>query len=151
MSFWTLKLHLWHSWIAARKGDYVPPDPVSAGAIAATVRRGVHHLRQDLLQDGVCYHAYSHARDTAMGATALAVLALLAAGVPADDPAIVKAIDTTMLVFDRGGRPGLKAFPKRWETYSLAILAMALKRLDRERTKDALLAVQGRHNIDRSR
>ncbi len=135
---------LWHAWIQGRSDTFRLPDPVSPGSIRAAVLRGIRFLRADLGADGVCYHAHGDNGDSAFGATALVIHALRASGVGADDPAIRKGLDTTLLLFDRTGRPGLRPFSVRWETYGLALLAMALHDLDDTKYREPLLVVRDR-------
>jgi len=122
---------IWRSWIAARRERYEPPPPLSAGELRAAVVRGARFLKADLLDDGAAPWSADPHRHWLAGSTAMAVLGLRAAGAPADDPAIRKAVRSTLLVFDRRGRPGLPAFPARgYETYQYAVLAMALCEVD---------------------
>ncbi|MHC4861234.1 MAG: hypothetical protein ACYTDY_14215, partial [Planctomycetota bacterium] len=134
---------MWESWVEARRESYVPPEDLSPGMIGAAVARAVRYLRRDLLRDGRC--TYTKNRDqSAVGATALALLALEAADVPRDDAAFEKALPETLLVFGRDGTPGLPTIARRYETYSLALLAMALQALDAEKYRGPLEAVAGR-------
>ncbi len=130
---------LWRSWIAAKSERYKPPDPVAPGLVAAAVLRGVHFLRKDLLDDGICtYRKMAHP-----GATALAVAALRASGVKKDDPAITKALNVSIL-------PDEKFAPKnvfpRWQdhTYTIALLIMALEAVDGGTYKNKIQALANR-------
>jgi hypothetical protein len=135
---------LWHSWIEGRGAAYEPPDPVSPGGVRAAVLRGVRSLRRDLETDGRAVHAYEHAGDTAVGATALAIEALLAAGLPPGDPVLHRAVEITLVVRDSRGRAALAPVPRRYETYSLALLAGALGRTGSPDFRGALEAARDR-------
>ncbi len=142
---------LWRSWVAARRGRYKRPDIMSPGIVAAAIVRGMDVLRADLLADGYCSYREDDrgAEDasTRTGATGLAVLALRAAGVPADDPAIRKALATTLVPDEapdarkgkrkRGkSRRAARLHPSerdRNHTYAISILAMALASVDAKR------------------
>ena len=132
---------LWCSWIAAAKDRYQAPPAFTPGCVAAAVARAVHYLRQDLLDDGLAIWPGWEPDAARVGSTALAVLALRAARVPPNDPAIRKAIETTLLRFDRGGRPSLPRLPDGKQTYSLGLLAMALKATDADVYRRPLQAI----------
>lgn len=122
---------IWRSWVAARRDRPLAPDPASPGAIAAAVARGARFLCRDLAAEGRCLWLGNQGDDTAIGSTALAVLALRAAGVPAGDPAIAKALEATLLVPGRrGGPPGLPEIPKASEVYNASLLVLALHAVD---------------------
>ena len=129
----------WQSWIDGRSG-YTKPTPTSPGAIEAAIVRARAYLHRDLAPDGISVWRRGSAE---VGSTALVVLALRAAGVPADDPAIEKAIRTRLLVFGRGDRPGLPQL-KGSETYCLSLLAMALQAVDSKRFTEPLIAIRDR-------
>jgi hypothetical protein len=44
---------VWRSWIATAEESYEAPPAYNKGVVAAAVARAVHHLRQDLLDDGL--------------------------------------------------------------------------------------------------
>ncbi|MHC4817604.1 MAG: hypothetical protein ACYTF8_06090 [Planctomycetota bacterium] len=135
---------LWVSWIAARRDRYEIPPEDSAGAVAAAVFCGVDYLRADLLADGASVYQRSPGNATyTTGATALTILALCAAGVPKDDPAIVKALRTSILKEDKGGVWILH--PQRVHgTYVVSLVAMALAELDGEEHRHRIQALANR-------
>ncbi|MCZ6571693.1 MAG: hypothetical protein O7C98_00830 [Planctomycetota bacterium] len=119
----------WRSWLVAHRGDWKPPGPTAPGRIALAVHFGVQFLRQDLLEDGACLWPSSDYIPCTVGATALAVYTLRAAGVPAGDPAIRKALKETLLTVQPPRPPGL---PRGLEdyTYAVSLLTMALVSVD---------------------
>ena len=131
---------IWRSWIDGRT-FYEPPPPVSEGAVEAAVLRAAHYLTQDLADDG---KALWQRGQSEVGSTALAVLALRAAGVPAKHPAIEEAIRTTLLAFGKGDRPGVPEVGSKREVYNLSLLAMALAAVDGKRYTAPLLAIRDR-------
>lgn len=136
---------LWFSWIAARHDRYEVPTADSDGAVAAAVFRGADFLRKDLLEDGASIYARSGAGASSQttGATALTILALRAAGVPDDDPAIVKALHTSILKEDKGGQWILH--PQRVRgTYVVSLVAMALAELDVEKHRYRIQSLANR-------
>lgn len=136
---------LWESWIAASGASHRPPPAVSEGRIAAAVIRGARALRRDLLEDGRCIWSADPDGHWAVGATALAVLALRAAGDPRDHPAIEAALRKTLLVPGTGGPPALPEIRDRgYETYCLALLAIALADLDPKAYRIPLAALHRR-------
>jgi hypothetical protein len=135
----------WRSWMASHKDRHEPPPKLSPGRIAAAVVRGARHLRRDLMDDGRCVWPPDPNGPTAVGATGMAVLGLIAAGHPKDHPAIEKGVRTTLLVFDRQGNASLPAMGNRKrETYVLSILAMALCEVDAKRFQVPLNALRSR-------
>jgi hypothetical protein len=136
---------LWRSWIAAQRDRYERPPDASEGRIAAAVLRGARILRQDLLDDGRSLWSAGREAEAAIGATALSVLALRAAGYPGSHPAIEKALRSTLLVFGKGGPPALPGLEDRErETYCLSLLAMALAELDPDAYRVPLEALRQR-------
>jgi len=132
---------LWRSWISAKRGNYEPPPASAPGPVAAAILRGRDFLRRDLMEDGACEWPSSPEWPGArVGATALAVYALRAAGVPADDPAIEKAVQETLVVVPASGPPALRDDLEGY-TYALSMLAMALHAVDAERFHVALAAL----------
>ena len=127
----------WLSWIRGRKAFYEPPAPVSDGVIEAAILRGAHYLLADLDADG---KAIWRPGQSEVGSTALAVIAVRAAGTPANHPAIQKALSTTLL------RPNgeLPALDGKHEVYSLALLARALTDLDARRHARVLAQIRDR-------
>jgi len=123
---------IWNSWIAARRKTYEIPEDDSDGRIAAAVILGAEFLRRDLLHDGKSTMAERRggSEHHAVGATALSVLALLAAGAPPDDPAIVKAVETTLLTRNEQGQMVL-AEQARSHTYTCSLVLMAFAALDK--------------------
>jgi hypothetical protein len=84
-----------------------------------------------VLEDGVAtWPANPDWPGTRVGATALAVLALRAAGLPKEDAAIQKALRTTLLVWPAAGEPALRDDLDGY-TYALSLLAMTLESVDR--------------------
>ncbi|MHC4491499.1 MAG: prenyltransferase/squalene oxidase repeat-containing protein [Planctomycetota bacterium] len=135
---------LWVSWIAARQDRYEIPREDSDGAVAAAVLRGVDYLREDLLADGASvYKRAPQYPEYTTGATALTILALRAAGVPKDDPAIVKALETSILKEDVGGEWILHPQPVHG-TYVISLVAMALAELDREEHRHRIQSLANR-------
>ncbi len=124
---------IWNSWIAARRDTYEIPEDDSDGRIAAAVVLGAEFLRRDLLDDGRSAMAERRggAEHHAVGATALSVLALLAAGAPADDPAIVKAVETTFFTRNEQGQRVLAEQARR-HTYTSSLVLMAFAALDKK-------------------
>jgi len=124
---------IWNSWIAARRNTYEIPEDDSDGRIAAAVILGAEFLRRDLLDDGKSAMAERRggSEHHAVGATALSVLALLAAGAPADDPAIVKAVETTLLTRNEQGQLVLAEQARR-HTYTGSLVLMAFAALDKK-------------------
>ena len=122
---------LWRSWMAAQADVYEPPDLASPGIIAAAVIRGRTFLIEDLREDGACvWPTNVDWPGCRIGATALAVNALRVSGVPGSDPVIRKAIRTTLL---RDGI-ALRGDMERY-TYALALLSLALTKVDRVQFK----------------
>ncbi|MHC4222576.1 MAG: prenyltransferase/squalene oxidase repeat-containing protein [Planctomycetota bacterium] len=122
---------LWRSWAAAKRDSYEAPHLSAPGVVAAAIQRGVAFLRRDLLEDGASvWPMNSEWPGCRVGATALVVYALRAADVPADDKALRKALDVTLLVPDAsGGQPALRGDLEGY-TYALCLLAMALSSVD---------------------
>ncbi len=115
---------LWRSWISAKRDNYKKPVLSAPGVVAAAIDRGAKFLRADLLKDGRAeWPSFPDSPETVVGATGLAVYALRAAGVPADDPAIRKALEKTLL--PGGALPGVRRY-----TYALSMLTLALKSVD---------------------
>jgi hypothetical protein len=136
---------VWRSWMAASAKGHEPAKPLSDGHLAAAVVRAARFLRADLADDGVAIWSADTGRYWTVGSTAMAVLALRAAGYKRSHPAIEKAVRTTLLQFGPRGKPSLPAFRARgYETYSLAVLAMALCELDPKRYRVPLAALQKR-------
>jgi hypothetical protein len=143
------KLHadadIWRSWIAGYRDRYARPEPASPGEIAAAIVRGARFLRRDLADDGCALLSYDHDRHHVIGSTALAVLALRAADCPATHPVIAKAVETTLLAFDKAGAPALRPIQERSrETYVLSLLAIALCDLDPARYRVPIEALRQR-------
>jgi hypothetical protein len=115
---------LWKSWIAARHKSYEIPAADSPGRIAAGILLGADFLRADLLADGQSTQNGRHE----VGATALSILALRAAGVPAEDEAIQKALTTT--IFTPAGALDDEALR---HNYTCSITIMALAAVDAEK------------------
>ncbi|MFI5403978.1 MAG: hypothetical protein ACHQ1G_13650, partial [Planctomycetota bacterium] len=143
------KLHadadVWRSWIAGNRDRYARPEGASPGEIAAGILRGARFLRNDLADDGRALLPYDGSGHHAIGSTALAVLALRAADCPATDPAIAKAVETTLLAFDKSGAPALRPIEERSrETYILSLLAIALCDLDPARYRVPIEALRQR-------
>lgn len=78
----------WLGFLAFAAGAQAQNAP-SETRIKAAIQKGVAFLKESQLQNGQWAYAFNH--DHALGITALAGLALMENGVPADDPAIVKA------------------------------------------------------------
>jgi hypothetical protein len=134
---------LWHSWISAKKDEYKAPPISSQGAATAAIMRGVEFLKKDLLEDGAAVWPMSPDwPGTRVGATALVVYALRAAGVPKTDPAIRKAVGTTLLS-TQSGIAGLRSDLDRY-TYALSLLALALHAVDPQKYADELKTVAKR-------
>jgi len=127
---------LWRSWITARQSRYQPPHLGAPGPVAAAILRGRRFLRQDLLEDGMSIWPTSPEwPGTQVGATALSVLALRVAGIPAKDEAIRTAWNATL--FHSGGLRGdLEGY-----TYALSLLAMTIEAVDRTKHKTLLEAI----------
>ena len=123
---------IWSSWIAARRDNYRIPEDDSAGRVAAAVIRGAEFLRADLLDDGksTMSDRDGGAGRYPVGATALSVLALLAAGAPPDDPAIVKAVENTLFTPNEQGEMTLPE-RARTHTYTCSLLLMAFAAIDK--------------------
>ncbi len=116
----------WNSWIAAKRGGYAVPGFDEPGVVAAAILRGSAFLKADLAADGRCvWPQNSEWPGCVVGATALGVYALRAAGLPADDPVLRQAVQETLLVDGRGMREDLEGY-----TYALSLLAMALEAMD---------------------
>jgi len=123
---------IWASWLTAKRANYKPPTVSDPGPVTAAILRGRAALRQDLFEDGVTtWPGNPDWPGTRVGATALAVYALRAAGLPKDDAAIQKALKTTLLVWPASGEPALRDDLDGY-TYALSLLAMALESVDRE-------------------
>jgi len=136
---------LWRSWIAGNADRYARPGPASPGEISAAIVRGARYLRRDLLDDGRALWIKDPDGHHAIGSTALAVIALRAAEYPPNHAAIAKALETTLLVFDRGGSPALRPLEHRdRETYVLSLLAIALCELDAARYRVPIEALRQR-------
>jgi len=121
---------IWRSWITANPTLPPPPGKTSQGLVAAAVLRGVRYLKRDLARDGLCvWKPTRNLNAKVIGATALAVVALRASGVPKEDPVLRKAVHETLLF---GSGPG--AYSLRPElggyVYGLSLVAMALSRMD---------------------
>ena len=101
------------------------------GPVTAAILRGRAALRQELFEDGVAtWPQNPDWPGTRVGATALAVLALRAAGLPKDDAAVQRALRTTLLVYPKEGEPSMRDDLDGY-TYALSLLAMALESVDR--------------------
>ena len=135
---------IWRSWIAAQRDRFKPAAQPTPGAIAAAILRGREYLRARLLATGNCRWTRASSETATMGATALALLALHAAGLGRDDAAIERALRETLLLFDKRDRPGLREIPKEYETYNASLLAMALATLDAERYRPLLETLRSR-------
>ncbi|MHC4846937.1 MAG: LamG-like jellyroll fold domain-containing protein [Planctomycetota bacterium] len=136
---------VWRSWMAAKAKNHEPAQLLSDGHIAAAVVRATRFLRADLLADGMAIWSADTGHHWKVGSTALAVLALRAAGYKASHPAIEKAVKTTLLQFGPRGKPALPAFPARgYETYQFSVLALALCELDPKRYRVPLAAIHKR-------
>lgn len=136
---------LWRSWIAGNRDRYERPPAASPGEIAAAIVRGVRLLRRDLAEDGRALLVSDRDGHHVIGSTALAVLALRAADCPATHPAIAKAVETTLLAFDKEGAPALRPLEERGrETYVLSLLAIALAEIDPARYRVPIEALRQR-------
>lgn len=125
---------LWKSWIAAKKDSYEAPGPDAPGVAAAAIMRGAEFLQKDLLDDGASVWPQNEEwPGIRVGATALSVYALRAAGVPASDPAIQKALHKTLLLSE-GGVTSMRGDLQRY-TYALSLLALALHAVDAKANK----------------
>ena len=82
-------------------------------AVEAAIKKGAEYVRQQQLQDG-CWEG----RDHRLGETALAGLALLAAGFPANSPPVMAAA--------QGVR---RLVPTNWKTYEVSLAVMFLDQL----------------------
>ncbi|MHC4931128.1 MAG: LamG-like jellyroll fold domain-containing protein, partial [Planctomycetota bacterium] len=132
----------WRSWIEAHAGRYTPPGPASPGGVAAAVARAARYLRADLLDDGRCLWMKDRHGEQAVGSTSMVVLALRAAGYPARDEAIEKAIRETLLIHGTDGTTGL---PKtKNPTYCYSLLAMALQAVNANRFREPLQGISYR-------
>jgi hypothetical protein len=137
---------LWRSWIAARRDRYEMPDALSDGSVAAAVVRGAAYLRRQLLRYGSCVYGEGTedvSPRRAIGATALAIKALRAAGVPSSDPAIVRAIEETILTRNRHGQLVLNRDGKD-NNYVAALMVIALASVDAKRYRSEIQALAGR-------
>ncbi len=122
---------IWRSWVTSKQGAYKPPAVSDPGPVTAAILRGRAALRQEVLEDGVAtWPQNPDWPGTRVGATALAVLALRAAGVPKEDAAIQRALKTTLLVWPKEGEPSMRDDLDGY-TYALSLLAMALESVDR--------------------
>ena len=134
---------LWLSWVSAKQGAYEPPLVSDPGPVAAAIIRGRKWLRAHVLENGgaAIYPAHPDWPGTRVGATALAVYALRAAGVPRDDEAIRLAMRKTLLIVPVVGEPALRDDLDGY-TYALSLLAMALESVDREGLKTVKEAIR---------
>ena len=82
-------------------------------AVEAAIKTGAEYVRQQQLQDG-CWEGRGHR----LGETALAGLALLAAGFPANSPPVMAAA--------QGVR---RLVPANWKTYEVSLAVMFLDQL----------------------
>lgn len=136
---------VWLSWITSYRTRYEAPPPLSPGELQAAVVRGARWLAKDLLAHGHTFWAAEGRANSDQGGTALAVLALRAAGYKRGHPAIDKALKETLLLFGKRGRAALRPLAGRArETYNLALLAMALCELDTTRYRVPLQALHKR-------
>lgn len=100
--------------------------PVDNDQVVAAIERGASYLKSTQRQDGSWPY---EKREHVQGATALAVLALSEAGVPADDPTIVKGLQYVLS----------KPFS---ETYNAGCAAMAFVSVDPGRYIKGLAAAR---------
>ncbi|MDH3592272.1 MAG: terpene cyclase/mutase family protein, partial [Planctomycetota bacterium] len=117
---------LWRSWISAKRATYKSPGAGDAGPVAAAILRARAYIRKDLLEDSACVWPTSPDWPaTRVGATALAIYALKAAGLASSDKAIQQALTETVIPAGamRGDIEGY--------TYALSMIAMALEAVDR--------------------
>ena len=127
----------WRSWLAAKKNAYEPPHHSAPGVVAAAILRGREFLKKDLDEDGACVWPVSPEwPGTRVGATALAVVALRAAGVSKDDPVFARAIEKTLLVV-QGDAIAMRSDLDGY-TYALSMLALALHSVDAKKYKPQL-------------
>jgi hypothetical protein len=133
----------WKSWLGAKRNTYEAPPLSAPGVATAAILRGVKFLRGDLLEDGACvWPTNTEWPGCRVGATALAVYALRAADVHANDPAIEKALQKTLLVWS-GGAPALRGDLEGY-TYALSMLALALRSVDPEKFEPQLQILANR-------
>lgn len=85
-------------------------------AVKAAIKRGAHYIQRQQLQDG-CWQGRGHR----LGETALAGLALLAAGQPADSPAVATA-----------ARAVRQLALADWQTYDVSLAVMFLDQIGGE-------------------
>ena len=129
----------WLSWMSAQKDLWKRPKLSSPGLATAAILRGRDFLLADLAEDGVAvWPAQPEPIGTRVGATALAVTALRVAGVPANHPALQKALRETLLVDGVAMRDDIGGY-----TYGLANLALALRALDPKKHIEPLKAIAG--------
>ncbi len=107
---------IWTSWIEANRDGYTPPSVASSGHVEVATMRGVRWLLARLDKQG---HVARSNRTYKPGSTALAVFALLHAGVPRDHP-VIQRIASEMIL------PPSKTV----RTYTLGVQAMVLRELD---------------------
>ncbi|MHC4579526.1 MAG: hypothetical protein ACYTED_19225 [Planctomycetota bacterium] len=132
---------LWRSWVSAVQEKYEPPSLGAPGPVAAAILRGRAFLRRDLLEDGRSIWPTSPDwPGTQVGATALTVLALRAAGLPSGDAVFEKALRETLLRYPQVGAPALREDLEGY-TYALSLLSMALGAVDRVEFKPQLEAL----------
>ncbi|MHC4934274.1 MAG: prenyltransferase/squalene oxidase repeat-containing protein [Planctomycetota bacterium] len=121
---------IWRSWITANPSAPPPPGKTSKGLVAAAVLRGVRYLKWDLAKDGLCvWKPTRRFNNKVIGATALAVVALRASGVPREDPVLRKAVHKTLLFGSGAGAYSLQPELGGY-VYGLSLVAMALSRMD---------------------
>jgi len=136
---------VWRSWLTAHRDRYEPPPPLSPGEIQAAIVRAARSLAKDLLDDGRTLWNEGPPKNSEVGATALAILGLRAAGYKRGHPALQTAIKSTLLLFGPRGRPALRSDAGRArETYNLSLLAMALCEIDAKRYRVPLQALHKR-------
>jgi len=132
---------LWRSWVSAKRTTFAPPPLSSPGAATAAIFRGIRFLKRDLLDDGACVWPVSPDWvPYRVGATALCVYALRAAGVKPDDPALSMAISKTLL--PKNALPDLDR-----RTYAMSLLALALRAVDPARFKPQLEVLAKRLSV----
>jgi hypothetical protein len=135
---------IWVSWMTAKRGAFKPPAVSDPGPVTAAILRGRAALRLEVIDDGAAtWPQNADWPGTRVGATALAVYALRAAGLPKDDAAIQNALKTTLLVWPAQGEPALRDDLDGY-TYALSMLAMALESVDRNGMKAAKEAIARR-------
>ncbi|MFI5402198.1 MAG: prenyltransferase/squalene oxidase repeat-containing protein, partial [Planctomycetota bacterium] len=131
---------IWFSWVTSKRGAYKPPLVSDPGPVTAAILRARAALQKLVQDDGVAtWPQNPDWPGTRVGATALSVLALRAAGLKPDDPAIQKAL-RTLLVWPAKGEPSMRDDLDGY-TYALSLLAMALESVDRSGMKQAKEAI----------